>query len=75
MPRFWSVLLYDQPFSVHRVVKNRKLRNALNDLKMTLNTYNSQKYLAYSPAVFQVQGCQNRKNWNATNDPRLTLKS
>ncbi len=36
-------LLYDKLFSRYKVVENRKILNALNDLRLTVNT-NGEKY-------------------------------
>ncbi len=42
MPKFYSVSFHLQLFSRYKIVKNQKYRNAPNDLKMNLNTKQSQ---------------------------------
>ncbi len=74
MPKFLSVLLYDQPFSRYRAVENRKCtewpqsdleRLIVNNRPFTPNKYPQGQNLSLfglRPAVFEIQGCWNRKN-------------
>ncbi len=49
-PKIWSILLYNQPFSRYNMLSNiGKIRNALNDLRVTLNTGQYPVYIKYFP--------------------------
>ncbi len=75
-PKFWSVSLYDQPYS-YKIVENRNFTEWLQypvKLKYSLEVKILVRFTLW-PTVFEIQGRKSKTNGNAPNDLRMTLNS